>query len=145
MVEYPEELPDNIYERVIDLSVQGNLFLDSGDALSAVNVWCEALALLPSPKDNWEACLWLNASLGEAYRVEGQLEEAKACLLDALNCPDGHVNPFVLLRLGQTLVDLGDENAGVDYLLRAYMLEGEEIFEEDAQYLQLLRNRKLVD
>ncbi|MCY1445511.1 hypothetical protein D9M71_620280 [compost metagenome] len=78
--------------------------------------------------------------------MEGQLEEAKAYLLDALNCPDGHANPFVLLRLGQALVDLGNESVGVDYLLRAYILEGEEVFEEDGvQYLQLLRNRKLID
>jgi hypothetical protein len=59
---------------------------------------------------------------------------------------DGHTNPFILLRLGQALVDLGDMERGIEYLLRAYMLDAEGVFEEDgARYLKMLRDRTLIN
>lgn len=141
------DLPDSIFEKVEALSEEGNVLLEDDDNWrGAVRVWESALGLLPEPKTQWEAALWLYASLGEAQRTGKDLSAAKDMLYSALNCPDGHMNPLVLLRLGQTLADLGDVKEGVEYLLRAYMLEGEEIFADDgAPYLKLLREKKLVD
>lgn len=140
------ELPDEIYDRIEQLSEQGNVLLeDQGDWRGAVKAWSAALDLLPAPKTQWEAALWLYASLGDAYRRGGDLQSAKDMLFDAQNCPDGHMNAFALLRLGQTLVDLGDADKGLEQLLRAYLIDGEEVFEEDgAAYLKLLRDRKLI-
>jgi len=99
-----------------------------------------------NPKHNGKHGRWLNASLGDAFRTGHALEDAKAALFDALNGPDGHANPFILLRLGETLVDLGDTERGVEYLLRAYMLDGERVFEADgSRYLKLLRDRNLTN
>lgn len=140
------ELPQAIADKIDDLSERGNVLLDDqGDWRGAVAAWREALNLLPSPKTEWEAWTWLNASIGDALRQGGAPEAAKAALFDALNGPDAQTQPFVQFRLGQTLVDLGEADKGVEHLLRAYMLEGEEIFEEDGQaYLKLLRDRKLI-
>lgn len=137
---------DDILHRVETLSERGNVLLeDEGDWRGAAEVWTAALDLLPEPKSQWEAALWLYASLGDAYRVGGQLDEAKDALFTALNCPDGHMNVFVLLRLGQTLFDLGDKPRAKEYLLRAYMLDGEDPFEEDgALYLAFLREQGLL-
>jgi tetratricopeptide (TPR) repeat protein len=148
MTEYTDDnLPDEIYEKITDLSEQGNTLLDAGDINGAIAAWEEALATVPSPNTEWESALWLHASLGEAHRMAGRFDIAQGHLLDALNCPDGHMNPFVLLRLGETLVDQGQPDPGTEYLLRAYMLEGDEIFEEDDDkpYFQILRDRGLVD
>ena len=141
------DLPDAIYDQIERLSEQGNTLLESsGDWQGAARVWDEALALLPEPKTQWEAALWLYASIGDALRTGNDLAGAKNALFNALNCPDGHANPFVLLRLGETLVDLAEIDGGVEHLLRAYMLEGEDVFEDaDAKYLKLLRNRRLTE
>jgi hypothetical protein len=65
---------------------------------------------------------------------------AKEAFFDALNCPDGTANPFVLIRLGEVLFELGDMEGAKEYLLRAFMMEGSEIFEaEDPKYLEFLQ------
>lgn len=116
------------------------------DRAGAIRVWTEALELLPEPKTQWEAALWLYASIGDAYRAAGDLPAAQEALFDALNCPDGHANPLVLLRLGQTLADRGEVDRGTEYLLRAHILYGTDVFDEDEQpYLKLLRDRELMD
>lgn len=140
------QLDDEISNKIDKLAEQGSLLLDeSGEPLAAIEVWQEALELLPEPKADWEAATWLNASIGEAYFVEDQKDNALAYLMNALNCPDGHMNPFILLRIGQILVDKGQTDAGIEYLLRAYMLDGTEVFEEDStQYLDLLKKRNLI-
>ena len=140
------DLPDDVYDRIEALSEEGNELLDVHDDWEgALLVWRQGLELLPEPKSRWEAALWLNASIGEACRRGGRLEDTRSALLDALNAPDGHMNPLVNLRLGQTLVDLGQPDQGVEYLLRAYMLEGEAVFDVDgAEYLTLLRARQLI-
>lgn len=90
---------------------------------------------------------WLCASIGDAqYQLE-EYEAARQSFFDALNGPGGQENPFVHYRLGQSQISLRDEEQGVASLLKAYMLDGEEIFGEDGEgekYLQILRDRKLV-
>jgi tetratricopeptide (TPR) repeat protein len=141
------DLPATLADKIDTLLERGNVLLDDKrDWRGAVDQWRQALSLLPEPRSQWEAWTWLNASIGDASRTGRALEDAKAALFDALSGPDGNTNPFILLRLGQTLVDLGDTERGIEHLLRAYMLEGEEIFESDgARYLQLLRDRNLVN
>jgi len=141
------KLPGVLADKLDQLSERGNVLLDDRqDWRGAIEQWREALTLLPEPKRQWEAWTWLNASIGEAFWTGRALEDAKAALFDALNGPDGHINPFILLRLGQTLVDLGDTERGVEYLLRAYMLDGEDVFERDGRpYLKLLRDRNLIN
>jgi len=149
MVDEPQDyiLPDAIADRVDDLSEKGNSQLDDdGDWNGAILTWRQALELLPEPKTVWDAWVWLNASIGDAARRGGDLQTARQALLDAMKNFGGATNPFILLRLGQTLVDLQDTKNGIDHLLRAYMLEGAEVFEDDgSDYLALLRDQKLID
>jgi tetratricopeptide (TPR) repeat protein len=142
------DLPSALADEIDRLSESGNSLLeDRRDWRGAVAKWQQALSLLPAPASQWEAWTWLNASIGEAFRVGDALPDAKAALLDAQNGPDGHTNPFILLRLGQTLVDLDEFDKGVEYLLRAYMIGGKDLFDEDGAtaYWKLLLDRQLVD
>lgn len=53
---------------------------------------------------------------------------------------NGYHNPFILLRLGQSFLENNDTKQAKEFLLRAYMLEGENIFEEeDEKYFQFLQ------
>lgn len=57
-----------------------------------------------------------------------------------MNCPDGISNSFILLRQGEIMYELNEKVRAVEFLLRAYMLEGKEIFDgEDNKYLKFLK------
>jgi tetratricopeptide (TPR) repeat protein len=141
------ELPDKLYDRVTAFSEAGNALMDSGDFLAAIEKWQQAFTLLPEPKLEWDAATWLLASIGDAHFQLGEYEAAKQSLYDALNASGGHENPFIYLRLGQSMTQTDDSRA-VEFLLKAYMLEGESIFEAEpdgVQYLLLLRQQNLID
>jgi tetratricopeptide (TPR) repeat protein len=140
-------LPAALADEIDRLAERGNVLLDERhDWRAAIDQWEQALVLLPEPRSQWAAWTWLNASIGDAYWSGRILQDAKATLFDALNGPDGQTNPFILLRLGQTLVDLGDTERGIEYLLRACMLDGEDVFKGDgAPYLRMLRDRNLIN
>ncbi len=139
--------PPDIPARLDALVEEGNELSDAGDHAAAVEKWSEALDLVPEPKTDWEASTWLNASIGDGYYAQGKFEDASAALFDALNCPDASENPFIAYRLGQSQTRLGNVDKGVEYLLRAYMLDGEDTFSSDQngeEFLAILRSRKLV-
>jgi len=142
------ELPEDIDDRIEALSEEGNEHSDDGDHAAAIECWNQALAILPQPWPQWEAATWLYASLGDAHYQLGDYAAAKDDLFNALNCPEGQGNPFIHYMLGKTLVRLNDAGA-VDALLRAYMLDGVDIFDSDEEEgpdcLQLLQDRGLVD
>jgi tetratricopeptide (TPR) repeat protein len=141
------ELPDNIYARINELSEKGNLEMDADNASAAIRAWEEALALLPPPASEWEAYTWLSASLGDAYFLSAQLAMAYEHFMNALNGPEGISNPFILYRIGQCLDMQGNQASAVEYLLRAYALDGEDIFDADDHgqaYLGMLRENGLI-
>lgn len=72
----PRELPYDIYDRVTELSEQGNNLLDRGDTKAAISAWRSALQLLPEPRRQWDAAVWLHASIGDAQRDDGDLNGA---------------------------------------------------------------------
>jgi tetratricopeptide (TPR) repeat protein len=140
-------LPPQVQTDVEALSEEGNLLFDEQRFEEAIDCWQRALRRLPAPQVDWEAAMWLCASIGDAHFQLGQFENAKCALLDALSAPDGNANPFVLFRLGQTHLRLGDHEQATDFLLRAYMLDGQNIFDTDpegAEALQLLESRELI-
>ena len=140
-----EELPEEIYKNVTDLSEQGNAHSDSERYQEALQQWHSALDLLPDPKSKWTAATWLHASIGEAYWRLEQMKDAKAAFENAYRCADGYINAFVLFYLGACLFELDQKEKSTDYLLRAYMLDGETMFEdENPEYLEHLKNQNLT-
>ncbi|EZI26817.1 hypothetical protein PUN49_12165 [Pseudomonas extremaustralis] len=141
------QLPDDIYEKIHELSEAGNNLCEVNEFSRAVDQWTKALTLLPEPKVEWEAYTWLSASVGDAQYQLGHIKIALESFFDALNGPAGTENPYILYRLGQchTLLDMTDK--GVEFLLKTYMLDGDSLFHDDPEglsYLKLLQDRKLV-
>lgn len=141
------ELAPEIFQKVTNLSEEGNELLEAHDSHPAILKWTQALALLPDPKSDWEAAMWLYASIGDAHYQAGEFSAASQALFDALNCPDGASNPFVHYRLGQSQMRLGNEKVGIDHLLQAYMLDGREIFDAEnggEEFLSILQQKGLI-
>ncbi|VVC53632.1 hypothetical protein RHAL1_00514 [Beijerinckiaceae bacterium RH AL1] len=142
----PDELPDALHTQIEALSERGNIARDAGAIEDAIAAWEQALALVPQPQAIWDAALWLHASIADALRAKGDVAAALHRFEAAARCADGATHPFVLLGLGACRLDLGHPDEAVDPLLRAYMIEGEDIFaDEDPKYLGLLRQHRLVD
>jgi tetratricopeptide (TPR) repeat protein len=113
------------------LSEEGNQLVDIDDYKGALKKFTAALDILPTPKQQWEAALWLYASIGDMHLFLEDYQQAADNYYNALNCPDGQESGFVHLRLGEALYELEVKEKALDQLLRAYMLEGKEIFEEE--------------
>lgn len=134
------ELPDELHQRIVALSERANEAIDSGKPADAIDPLNEALDLLPEPQHDWDAWTWLNATLGDAHFALADYKNAKISLFDALSGPDGSTNPFILLRLGQSLYELGEYAQAHSWLAQAHMLEGDALFaQEPAKYLASLK------
>lgn len=120
---------------------EGDTLVEEGEVDHAIRKYLTALNLVPIPKNEWEASTWIYTALGDAYFINEEYVFAKNNYFNALNCPDGISNPLILLNLGESLVECGEIDKAKDYLLKAYMLEGYEIFsEEDEKYYELIKD-----
>lgn len=149
-------LDDEIYALITKLSAEGDALSEEEDYAKAVERYREALALVPDPRGDWEAAHWLLTAIGEAQFFNDDYKAAAASLSEANEIHsrlEGEMNPFILLRLGQSLYELADETDdeeeenqlradAIDCLARAYLCEGEEIFEEeDRKYLKAVKRK----
>lgn len=135
------ELDNKIYTQIVQLCEEGDSLFEEEEFDKAIEMYSNALELLPLPKSNWEASTWIYTALGDTYFINDDFETAKNHFYNALNCPDGISNPLILLRLGESLFECGDFEKAKEYLLKAYMLEGYKIFhEEDDKYFDLIKD-----
>jgi hypothetical protein len=88
------------------------------------------------------AATWVLAAIADAAFLGGFLQSARQAIEYGMTCPGAIGNPFMHLRFGQILLDLGERNRAADELMRAYMGAGAEIFErDDPKYLAFLKTR----
>jgi tetratricopeptide (TPR) repeat protein len=136
------EMDEELYEKIQALCAEGEALLDEDDTEGAKNKYRAALDLVPSPKTEWEAATWIYTAMGDTCFLLEEYKQAQDHFFDAYNCPGGIENPFIALRLGECLFETGNKEKATEYLLRAYMLEGDEIFEEeDEKYFALIKDK----
>jgi hypothetical protein len=138
----PFELPAQLYERILQLSAEGDSFIESAAYEVAIGKYNEAWRLVPEPKNDWEASTWLLAAIGDACFLSGYFTSGIEAFEYSLSCPSGFGNPFIHMRLGQCRFETNDYQAATEHLGRAYMLEGKEIFvAEDPKYLEFVKTK----
>lgn len=135
------ELDNDLYEKILKLSNEGNDFIEKGYIDDAIDRYKKAFELIPQPKEKWEASEWLLVALGDACFINKDYESALNYLFDSLKCPNALENPFINLRLGETFFELGNLYKAKEHLLQAYMYEGIEIFNgENEKYFDLIKS-----
>lgn len=135
------ELPDAIHSQILIHCERGDSFAENGEHINALSEYSAGMALLPEPKDQWEAWQWIMVAIGDLRFGEGKWREAFESFEAVIIAPDGANNPFVQLRFGQSAYELDKEKMALEHLARAYMMEGKEIFEdEDPAYFKFLQN-----
>lgn len=146
--EYQNRLPSEICDRIEVLSEEGNQCFDAEDYQGAIAIWKRALSLIPAPRNTYGESQWLETAIGDAYFMTEDYANALAHLLNAkANIErNAYENPFIMLRVGQAFFEQEQPDEAREYLLRAYMFEGEEIFEsEHEKYLDFLEREVELD
>lgn len=128
-----DELTPEIQVKLDELSQRGNVFEKEKRYKEAIRVWEEGLALIPEPQQFFSQTVWFLGSIGDVYFKLGMYSQAYECFDKARRnlSGEGYGNPFIMLRLGECCLEIGDEKNATEYLLRAYMIEGKEMFEPD--------------
>lgn len=137
-----EKITPELRARLDELAEKGNQLEDEEQYEAAVQAWEEGLSLIPEPKQFYSETVWFLAAIGDVWFNKGMFPKAHQCFDMARGnlSGDGYANPFIMLRLGECCLETGDEKNAAEYLLRAYMMEGREIFEEEEpKYFDFLR------
>lgn len=138
----PAELPAELHSRIEALCAEGDRLAASSKFEEAVAQYNAAWSMVPEPRTDWAASTWILAAIGDACFLGGYRTSAREALEYAMLCPGGVGNPFLHLRLGQTLFDLGEQDRAAEELTRAYMGSGADIFaNQDGRYLEFLGTR----
>ena len=116
-------------------------FVEEGNMDDAYRKYAEALDIIPEPKTSYETATWIFVSIGDIFFKDKQFKNARDYFFEAKTCPNGVSNPYVLFRLGQALVETNDFKEATEFLLRAYMLVGPDIFwGEDEKYFNVIKD-----
>lgn len=136
------ELDDQLYSRILAFSNQGEKYFDQRQFDKAIAEYEQALSLIPMPQSDWEASTWINTALGDSYFLMKKYEPALNYFYDAYKGPNANDNPFINMRIGQCLFELNNLEKSEDYLLKAFMLDGEKVFRADSnKYLNYLKQK----
>jgi tetratricopeptide (TPR) repeat protein len=133
---------NNWKEEIQSILDEGDDFLDTDHFAAALDKYQQAAALIPEPKYDYDISLPVFTAIGEALFFAEQYSKALDVFKETLKMPGAVENPLSHLRLGQTYYELGDFDRAADELMRAYMLDGEDIFRRDGEkYLAFLATR----
>jgi tetratricopeptide (TPR) repeat protein len=133
-------LDGRVYQAIQQHCTLGDQHTETDELELALAEYDQAWALLPDPQRAWEVATWIKIAIADVHFFAGRFPEALAELDYALTCPGGLTNPYIALRMGQSLYEMGRRLEARDCLLDALAAAGEEIFEgEDDKYLALAR------
>ncbi|HEU0135292.1 MAG TPA: hypothetical protein VFR28_10750 [Allosphingosinicella sp.] len=142
MSDAKERMDPATQERILALCEAGDRHAEAGQPGSALGEYAEAWALIPHPRERWRISTKVISAIADSWFQAGKYDEVLRALEFGMNCPDAVGNPFLHLRLGQALLEQGQEVRAETELRTAYEAHGEAIFaHEDPKYLAFLMAR----
>jgi hypothetical protein len=120
----------------------GEDFTDAQEDEAALRCFSAAWDALPEPRDEQEPAVRILAAAADCQFHLGRWAECRAAVQHAFRCGANVANPFLRLRLGQALYELGDEREAANWLVPAYLSDGRSLFEDDdPKYLEFFRSK----
>jgi tetratricopeptide (TPR) repeat protein len=121
---------------------EGEGFVDAERFAEALNRFEAAWSALPNPKEEQEPAVQILAAVADCHFHLGNWEACHDAMQHALRAGASVGNPFVRLRLGQSLYELGNQHEAANWLVPVYLAEGRKPFEDDdPKYLEFFRSR----
>lgn len=129
--------------KVQSLVDQADALADEGDFEAALDLFEQALELVPEPWADHDEALGLLVSIADMQFLLDDFESARETFQAAVNSfEEAGEALLVQLRLGQSLLELGDEAGAAEWLAAAHKTGGAKAFEcEDPKYLDFLKAR----
>lgn len=130
-------------DRIDKIAEQGNKLYELGNLSEALDKYVEGYNLIPEPKNTYSESSWFEVAIGDIYFDNKNYNEA---LLYYEKAKDnitgiGVNNPYILFKYGASAYKLNMKSKANEYLLRAYMLTGKDIFNDyDKEYFEFLKN-----
>lgn len=125
------ELPVHIYQNILECLEEGKLFFADGKYIKAIDCYDKALDLVPIPKDDWQITTNIFVVLGDVYYKLENYGISDYYYNKALESNFGIDNAYVWYVLGRNYLKMCDKEKSIDSFLRAYMLDGKNIFKVD--------------
>jgi hypothetical protein len=121
---------------------EGDDLADAGEDTAALGRFQAAWSSLPEPRDEQESAVRILGAIADCHFHLGAWESCREAAQHAFRCGADLDNPFLRLRIGQSLFELGDEQEAANWLVPAYLSEGRALFEQDdPKYLEFFRDR----
>ena len=124
------------------LLAEGDDFADAEEDDEALARFQAAWTALPEPRDDQDPAVRILAGIADSQFHLGEWEECRDAVQHAFRCGADVANPFLRLRLGQSLYELGDEQEAANWLVPVYLSEGRALFsDDDPKYLEFFHSR----
>ena len=136
------ELAGELYDQIERLCTEGDEMLGQERYEDALTCFSSAWELLPHPRTDWDAATWILAAMGDTHFARGDFPAMREPLMTAMQCEGATANPFLRLRLGQCLFELGELDEAANWMAGAFLDEGSKIFaEDDPKYLVFAKSK----
>jgi len=134
------ELPDDVKGEVDRLCAEGDELLDQDGYEDALARYTAAWELLPEPREDCPDAMWIQSGIGDAHFYRGDFALARQAFMRVLRCGGEPDNPYLRLRLGRCLFEMGERQEAANWLTGAYLFEGKKIFaDDDPKYLEFIK------
>jgi len=123
------------------LLTAGNDLADAGKDAEALGQFKAAWSVLPEPREDQDPAILILGAIADCHFHLGRWEDCRRAVQHAFRCGADLDNPFLRLRLGQSLYELGDHGEAANWLVPAFLSEGPALFEhDDPKYLEFFRS-----
>jgi len=97
------EMTPEIKAELDQLAEIGGQLEEKGQYKEAIQIWKEALELIPEPQQFYSETIWFLAAIGDVYFQKKLYRQAHECFDQARGnlSGEGYGNPFIMLRLGE--------------------------------------------
>ena len=134
-----EELSEKLYEAITNLLDEGDELVERCKYKEAIAYYEEAMNRLPEPKEDWTLFDTIAICIGDSYYEMGEYIVADRFYTMSLTRGSGIENPYVWYVKGRNLIKLGNKEEAIDALMRAYMLDGTDVFDtDDGEFLSYI-------
>ncbi|OAI41883.1 hypothetical protein AYO40_02225 [Planctomycetaceae bacterium SCGC AG-212-D15] len=123
------------------LREEGELLIEEDKFAEALEKFQGAWKELAEPNREEDAAIEILAAIADCHFFLKNWDACHDAMQQALRCGADIANPFIRLRLGQSLYELGDEQEAANWLVPVYLTEGREPFSEDPKYLEFFRSK----
>ncbi len=137
-------MPDESDDQIRCLLDEDDELLDEDRIEEAMSRYQAAWEHLPEPRIDQPLALDVLAAMGDAHFSRGDFASGRNAFMTAMRCSQGEPigNPFLRLRLGQCMYEMGETREAANWLAGAYFSEGVALFaHDDPKYLEFIKSQ----